>query len=89
MTNTFTQLVESVLADHATSYWFRDALTQALKRDPVDALADAEALTQLLHRRLNTLVQASPTDAIANEQALVKVISDQASAPRSPSPAPL
>jgi hypothetical protein len=36
------------LADPSTSYWLRDALKTAIKRDPVDALNDAEKLVELL-----------------------------------------
>ena len=36
------------LADPSTSYWLRDALKSAMKRDPVDAINDAEALLKLL-----------------------------------------
>ena len=36
------------LADPSTSYWLCDALKSAMKRDPVDAINDAEALLKLL-----------------------------------------
>jgi hypothetical protein len=35
----------------ATSYWLRDALKAVLKRDPVDAVNDAEQPVSLLHQR--------------------------------------
>jgi uncharacterized protein YggE len=72
MTTSFSQLVESVLADQTTSFWFRDALSQALKRDPVDAHADAEALTQLLQTRLDTLIQSSRADTTSDERSMPK-----------------
>ena len=41
-------LCEKILNDFATSRWLKFALTSALERDPVDAVADAEALVKAL-----------------------------------------
>lgn len=35
----------------ALSYWFKKALTEALKRDPVDAANDAGLLAMVLDKR--------------------------------------
>ena len=51
----FGELV-AVLANPATSYWFRDAITASLERDPFDAERDAIALAALLTRRVDELV---------------------------------
>jgi len=51
-----------VLRNPATSYWLRDAIQSALKRDAVDALADAELLTALLAQRLAELQAPPPAD---------------------------
>lgn len=40
--------VAMVLADPAVSYWLKDALRGALRRDPVDAYRDARLLVELL-----------------------------------------
>ena len=48
-------LCEEILADFAASYWLKDALKSALKRDPVDALADAEVLVRALKSNLNVI----------------------------------
>lgn len=74
MTPTFAQLVDMVLSDPSTSVWLREALFRAFDRDPVDALGDAEALSQLLHKRLDSMLDRSPADALADEQALKTVI---------------
>lgn len=74
MTTTFPKLVDLVLSDPSTSFWLRENLCRALDRDPVDALADAEALTQLLHKRLSTMLECSPTDAMADAQALKNMV---------------
>jgi hypothetical protein len=37
-----------ILTDPATSYWLKNALKAALKRDPVDVANDAEHLASLL-----------------------------------------
>jgi len=41
-------LKDRLLHDPAVSYWLKDAIITALKRDPVDALRDAELLVQVL-----------------------------------------
>lgn len=48
-----------VLRSPATSFWLRDAISTSMKRDPVDALSDAEVLLDLLKRRLCLVEQAS------------------------------
>lgn len=44
--------VEALLADESASYWLKNALREALERDPVDALNDALALAGALEERL-------------------------------------
>lgn len=39
-----------------TSHWLLDALDTALRRDPLDAAGDAEALASLLSRRADALL---------------------------------
>lgn len=41
-----------LLRSPGTSFWLRDAISSSMKRDPVDALSDAEVLLDLLKRRL-------------------------------------
>jgi len=50
-----TEKIVHVLADPSTTYWLRDALKSSLRRDPVDALRDAEMLVDLLRDRLADL----------------------------------
>jgi len=45
------QQIQAVLDDPSTSYWLRDALRAALKRDPVDAANDSRILALLLEAR--------------------------------------
>ena len=51
--------IEAVIArtigDPSTSNWLREALTDAMLRDPLDALNDAEALVAMLDTRLTAL----------------------------------
>ena len=42
----------AVLADPSASYWLRDAIKSAMKRDPLDALRDAETLAEVLRENL-------------------------------------
>jgi hypothetical protein len=51
--------IPEVLANPCTSYWLRDAIRSAVRRDPVDALNDAEFLADLLTARLDALVEHS------------------------------
>ncbi len=51
--------MNELLNDRAISFWFKDALKSALKRDPLDALSDAELLTSVLQKRFtNSLKEA-------------------------------
>lgn len=43
--------ISSGLNDPSSSYWFRNALSSALKRDPMDAARDAAVLAFILERR--------------------------------------
>ncbi len=45
-----------ILNNPAASFWLKDALRAALKRDPVDALRDAEVLRDVLQRHLDKLL---------------------------------
>lgn len=49
--------IEQVLASPATSTWLRNALADALLRDPVNAANDAELLSELLSARCDQLLQ--------------------------------
>lgn len=48
--------IEKLMLHPATSDWLRQALRGAIRRDAVDALNDAEALTELLELRLNAIM---------------------------------
>lgn len=45
-----------LIASPSTSFWLRDSLLAALGRDPVDAAADAEMLSQVLSARVDGMV---------------------------------
>ena len=55
-TSKIPQEITNTLHDPACRTWLRDALSTALPRDPVDALADAEHLVHLLRLRLDTVI---------------------------------
>ena len=42
--------INRLLEDPSTSYWLKDAIVSALKRDSVDAIHDAEILVKALTR---------------------------------------
>jgi hypothetical protein len=49
--NVWFEEARKVADDPATSAWFKNALFEAINRDPVDAAEDAEALTRILRQR--------------------------------------
>lgn len=49
--------IRAVLADPAVREWVKVALADALRRDPLDALADVELLGRLLGDRVDALVE--------------------------------
>ena len=48
---------EMALADASTSRWLKNALREALERDPTDALNDALALAGILEDRLRKALE--------------------------------
>ncbi len=51
----FDARLAELLDDPSTSMALRSMIRASLERDPLDALADAEVLADLLHRRFNEL----------------------------------
>lgn len=47
-----TAAINDILRDSAASYWLKDAIHAALKRDPLDAARDANRLAEVLTGRL-------------------------------------
>lgn len=56
-----TERIEKVMDSPAASYWLKSALEDALKRDPVDSLNDAEYLVDLLSERFNLILKQTPS----------------------------
>lgn len=52
---TFADCKFEIEKDPSVSFWLKKALRSSLERDPVDALNDAELLTQLLKRNLDEI----------------------------------
>lgn len=57
--------IQTVLNDPSTSTWLRQALENALRRDPVDAARDAELCSIVLQRRADELLAAFADDSKA------------------------
>ena len=51
--------IEKILADPAASFWLKNALRSALRRDPVDAANDADVLARLLESRCRSILEAA------------------------------
>jgi len=54
--------IDQLLDDPSMSFWFKLALRQALRRDPVDAANDAVVLADLLQTRAQALLNRSPSE---------------------------
>ncbi len=57
----FEDRLEELLSDASTSDALLQMILLSLERDPLDALADAEVLVDLLHCRFDALREAPPT----------------------------
>lgn len=59
--------LKTMLNDPAHSHWFKNALTEALKRDPVDAANDAGLLALVLDKRAAEVLAAAGAQAIIRQ----------------------
>jgi len=66
-----TPLCLEIMNSYAATFWLKRTLASALERDPVDALADAEALARALRENLDN-VQRSATEAVGLDLAALK-----------------
>lgn len=48
-------LEDSIVNDPGASFWLKEQLSNTKRRDPVDALNDAEALVLVLKERLQSM----------------------------------
>ena len=55
--------LKTMATDPALSFWFKNALTEALKRDPVDAANDAGLLAIVLDKRAAEMIAALSAQA--------------------------
>ena len=55
MDEPFPLCTQNILNDPAASFWLKQAVRDALQRDPLDALLDAVALSVVLRRRLENI----------------------------------
>ncbi len=53
-----------ITEDPASSDWLKNALVEAINRDPVDAAGDAEVLNRILKLRAAAVQRAKPSAAI-------------------------
>ncbi len=51
--------VRSILQDPSVSFWLKGALESALRRDPLDAYYEAEALTRILKAKMDATLANS------------------------------
>ena len=70
-----TPLCIKIMDGFATSFWLKRTLASALERDPVDALADAEALARALREHCDNVLQRTMIEAVKSPDPVV--IQDQ------------
>jgi hypothetical protein len=58
-----TEEITRALSDPAASYWLKENILSALKRDPVDAAKDAQVLSLLLSSRADAMLRGDRTRA--------------------------
>ena len=63
-----TPLCIKIMDGYATSFWLKRTLASALERDPVDALADAEALARALREHCDSVLQRTPIEAMSYDR---------------------
>ena len=62
-----TTLEQSLLADPAVSYWLKAQIRQTRDRDVLDALRDAELLSEVLRTRAEGCLRAASGGCSAND----------------------
>jgi hypothetical protein len=75
--NVWFQDALKVTEDPASSYWLKNALIEAINRDPLDAAQDAEVLSRILKLRAAAAVQKEPelsgTKAVAPKTTVARI----------------
>ena len=56
MQNGYLEARSAIIADPSATYWLRDAMAALEKRDPLDALQDAETLALLAQLRAKEIL---------------------------------
>ena len=59
--------IRQLLAAPGLSDWFKQALSSSLKRDPVDAVNDAELLSAVLDRRSRAIAADALTSLVIRD----------------------
>ena len=55
--NPMNATIQALLDDPSTSFWLKDALVAALRRDPIQAVNEAEALVAILNARADAIIR--------------------------------
>jgi len=59
-----TEEINRTLNDPTASYWLKETILAAMKRDPVDAAKDAEVLSLLLNSRATAMLRGDRRRAL-------------------------
>jgi hypothetical protein len=61
-----------IMNGYASTFWLKRTLASALERDPVDAVADAEALARALREHCDNVLQRTMIEAISYDQLVLQ-----------------
>ena len=67
-----TPLCMKIMNDYAATFWLKRTLASALERDPVDAVADAEALARALREHCDNVLQRTMIDAVSHDRVVLQ-----------------
>jgi len=67
-----TPLCMKIMNDYAATFWLKRTLASALERDPVDAVADAEALAMALREHCDNVLQRTMIEAVSHDRVVLQ-----------------
>jgi hypothetical protein len=67
-----TPLCMQIMNGYASTFWLKRTLASALERDPVDAVADAEALARALREHCDNVLQRTMIEAVSHDRVVLQ-----------------
>jgi hypothetical protein len=67
-----TPLCMQIMNGYVATFWLKRTLASALERDPVDSLADAEALARALREHCDSVLQRTMIEAASYDRLVLQ-----------------